>query len=88
MADNRYTSYANTPDSLGTRGVLVAASGSDMAGNIKALICIATGDITFIPVGNADNETITLTAVPALFIPPWRIRRVTAVTGTFYTIEG
>lgn len=87
MADNRYTSFAKTPDSLGTKGLPVTPGNTDLGPNVKGVICVTTGNITIVPWDNADGETIPFTNVPALWIPPFRVRRVTAATATVYTIE-
>lgn len=88
MADNRYTSYTNSPDSLGMRGVVVTPGVVDLPSTVKAVMCLTAGNITIVPLGNGDNETIAFVGVPAGFIPPYRVRRVTAATSTVYTIEG
>ncbi|MBY5863276.1 spike base protein, RCAP_Rcc01079 family [Rhizobium leguminosarum] len=87
MADNRYSSYARTPDGFGGKGLLVTPGATDLGINVKGVICTTAGDITIVPWDNLDGETITFTAVPAFFIPPYRVRRVTAATATVYTIE-
>lgn len=86
MADNRYTSDANDPDSFGKRGVPVAL-GADLY-NIRGVVCGTAGNLTVVPVSNSDAETVTFTGVPAGFIPPFRVRKVTASTAVVYTIEG
>lgn len=84
---NRYTSDANDPDSFGNRGVLVTPGSAELY-NIRGVVCGSAGNITVVPVSNSDTETVTFTGVPAGFIPPFRVRKVTAATATVYTIEG
>jgi hypothetical protein len=54
----------------------------------KAILVGKGGSITYIPVGNATGDTVSLTSVPDGWIPPHQVRAV--VSGTcseIYTIE-
>jgi len=82
-----YDRNAKTASSLGTVGKVVAPAAADLNPLPKAVVCLTAGNITVVPVGNADNGTIAFVGVPAGFVPPFRVRRVTAATSTVYTIE-
>jgi len=86
MAD--YDSYPNTPSSFGTKSRLVTPGGADLTPAPKAVICATAGSLTIVPVGNDPSATVTFPNVPIGFIPPFRVRRVTAATATVYTVEG
>jgi len=68
-----YDSYSKTPSSFGTKSRLVTPGAADITPTPKAVICATAGSLTIVPAG---------------FIPPFRVRRVTAATATVYTIEG
>lgn len=87
MADNRYDKFAKTPDGFGTKGLVVQPGATDLNANVKGVVCVTSGNITVVPWNNADNETVAFVGVAAGFIPPFRVRRVTAATATVYTIE-
>jgi len=86
MAD--YDSYSKTPSSFGTKSRLVTPGAADITPTPKAVICATAGSLTIVPAGNDPAVTVTFPDVPAGFIPPFRVRRVTAATATVYTIEG
>jgi hypothetical protein len=53
----------------------------DLAAYVRAVVVTAAGDLVILPVENADGTTITFTAAPVGFIPPYQVRRVLS-TGT------
>ncbi|WP_377299712.1 hypothetical protein [Rhizobium sp. SGZ-381] len=87
MAD-AYASFSTTPDSLGTIGAPVTPGNTDLPATVKGVVCLTAGNITVVPYGNADAVTLAFVDVPAGFVPPYRVRRVTAATATVATIEG
>ncbi len=87
MAD-AYASFSTTPDSLGTIGAIVTPGDTDLPGSVKGVTCLTAGNITVVPYGNDNAVTLSYVDVPAGFIPPYRVRRVTAATATVATIEG
>lgn len=84
---NRFNSNMSTPNSFGRKGALVTPAAADLAGNVKGVVCITSGNITVVPQGNADADVIAFVGVSAGFVPPFMVRRVTAATATVWTIE-
>lgn len=84
-----WTDYSATPDSLGTKGAVVAPGNDDLADTVKGVVCLTAGNLTIVPAGNAPAATLAFVDVPAGFVPPYRVRRVVAgTTATVATIEG
>lgn len=86
--------YAGTAPSLaffGTRGVPISPSDTEDLNPYPKTVFVGTGGtVKFIPVGNEDDEPLTL-PFPDGAIIPWRVRRIFA-NGTdaedLATIEG
>lgn len=79
--------FTATPSSFGTKGTTITPGAGDLPGGaVKGVVMLAAGDITIVPVGNADGETIAFTGCPVGFIPPYRVRRVTAATAACATV--
>jgi hypothetical protein len=87
MAADPYSTYGKSSVSYGTLGKLVTPGATDFDPIPKAVTCVTAGNITIVPVGNADAAVIAYTGVPIGFIPPFRVRRVTAATATVWTVE-
>jgi hypothetical protein len=67
---------------FGRKGRVISPSNTvDLDPYAKAIVVTAAGNLVIIPVGNEDADTITFTAAPLGFSPPYRVRRVLA-TGT------
>jgi hypothetical protein len=77
--------YADTPGSLGRRTVPVTV-GQTISEQAKAIVCLTEGNLTVIAVDNSDSEAVSFVAVPAGFIPPFRVRKVTAATAAVVAI--
>lgn len=82
-----YDEFPATPGGFGRKARIVTPSATDLDPIAKAVVCLTSGDITIVPPGNANGVTITFTGVPVGFIPPYRVRRVTAATATVATID-
>lgn len=54
----------------------------------KTLLVIDGGDVVVQPKDNADGNTVTLTAVPAYFVIPFRVVKVLATGTTAANIVG
>lgn len=66
----------------------VTPGSADLPTIAKGLLVLAAGDVTFIPVDNADGETFTLTGqTPGQYIPVI-VRRVTSATATVAAVIG
>lgn len=77
-----------TTESLGTSGRIVTPGATDLDPVAKAVTALTAGNVTIIPVGNADDKPLAFVGVPAGWISPYRVRRVTAATATVATIDG
>jgi len=77
-----YPIYPATENGLGNRGAVIVPSDSNIAGGPKAIVCLTSGNLTIVPTGNADGDTLTFTGVYPGFVPPYRVRRLTAATAT------
>lgn len=87
MASPEWNQSAASAMSFGRKGRVVTPAATDIDPLPKAVIMTTSGNITIVPDGNANSDTITFTGVPAGFIPPFVPRRVTACTGTCVTID-
>ena len=75
------------PATFGARGVAITPGAEDFAGGAaKGIVCREAGDVTIVPVGNADGDTLQFVGCPVGFVPPFRVRRVTAATGAWVAI--
>jgi hypothetical protein len=65
------------------------ADGSDNVEPYARVVCLTTGNISVIPVKNADAVTIDFVGVPAGYVVPFYVRRVlsTGTTATVATID-
>jgi hypothetical protein len=88
MATDNYQSFVSSPESFGVSSRIVTPSNDDLDPIAKGVICLTAGDITIVPSQNDDGDTLAFVGVPAGFIPPFRVRRVTAATATVATIDG
>lgn len=83
-----YADYASGPSSFGKRGALITPSATDLEPIPKAVVCLSAGNVTIVPAGNANATELTFTGVPAGYVIPYRVRRVTAATATVATVQG
>lgn len=81
-----YKTYAAGPTSFGARGVQISPGATDLDPVPKAIVCLTGGDLTIVPMNNGDGVTLTFTGVTAGFIPPYRVRRVTAATAAVASV--
>lgn len=82
-----FDSYSPSSSSFGRRARIITPGATDLDPVAKAVVCLTAGNITIVPLGNADAVTITFTGVPAGFVPPYVVRRVTAATATVATVD-
>lgn len=87
MASPEWNGQEKTALSFGRKGRAVTPGSTDLDPIAKAVVMLATGDITIIPVGNADSATLTFTACPVGFMPPYQVRRVTACSSSCATVD-
>ena len=78
---NRF--YQTPTHEYGGAGKLIVKSDTvDLDPYAKSIVVITAGNLIIIPVENADADTITFTAAPVGFIPPYAVRRVLATGST------
>jgi len=73
---------------FGTIGEVVTPAASDLPADTKSIVCLTSGDVTVVPFGNSDGDTLAFVGVSAGFLVPYRVRRVTAATATVATVRG
>lgn len=88
MANDPHKNTVQSADSFGTVGRVITPGNVDLDPVPKTVCMLAAGNITIVPVGNADGETLTFTGLAAGAIVPYRPRRVTAATAQVATVEG
>jgi hypothetical protein len=74
------------PTAFGLAGDPISASNNDLPLNARAIVCTTAGNVTIVPFNNEDGTTITFTGCPVGFSPPYVVRRVTALTGSWATV--
>lgn len=88
MADP-YEAELVTGSSFATASRAISASASDLDPIPKALFLAVGGDVTFVPVDNGDSDTVVCTGLSAGTVIPFRVRRVTAISGaSVYAMDG
>lgn len=76
------------PMTNGRKGAVITPANADFATGIaKAVVCLSEGNITLVPALNNPDQTLTFTNCPVGFVPPYMVRRVTAATGSWATVE-
>ena len=85
MADSN-TSMAVTPTSPGTKGAVIAPAASDLDPIPKGVVLLTAGDVTIVPALNEIAGTLAFVGLPAGYVIPFRVRRVTAATATVASI--
>lgn len=78
---------ANSADSFGPKGRVITPGSSDLDPIAKSVVMLSDGDITIVPIGNDNADTLAFAGLPSGYIIPYRVRRVTACTGTCATID-
>lgn len=87
MASPEWNQGGASSSSFGAKARVITPGSADLDPIAKAVVMLAEGDITIVPVGNANGVTIQFTGVPAGFIPPYQVRRVTACTSSCATVD-
>jgi hypothetical protein len=87
MADP-FSSNSPTPSSFGTVGTIITPGATDLDPIAKAITLLTAGNVTIVPVGNDNADTLAFVGLPAGWVSPYRVRRVTAATATVATVEG
>lgn len=87
MAEPEWNQNGSSNVSFGRKGRIITPAAADLDPIAKAVVMLGAGDITIVPVGNANDVTITFTDVQAGFIPPYHVRRVTACSSSCATVD-
>ncbi|MDH7805723.1 spike base protein, RCAP_Rcc01079 family [Rhizobium sp. AN6A] len=87
MPNDPFQSFVPTPSSFGVRSRIVTPSQSDLPKVVKGVICLTSGNIAIVPAGDDGSAPLQFVDVPAGFVPPYRVRKVTAATAVIATIE-
>lgn len=87
MADP-FSNTAQTASTFGTTGRIVTPGVTDIDPVAKAIVTLTAGDVTVVPVNNANGVTLAFVGVPAGWVCPFRVRRVTAATAVVATVDG
>lgn len=85
MADP-FASNVETPLSLGRTGEVITPGTTDLDPLPKSVVCLTAGNVTIVPDGNGNSDTLAFVDLPAGYVIPFRVRRVTAATATVATI--
>jgi hypothetical protein len=87
MTNPDWNQTANSAHSFGRKGRVVTPSDNDLKPVAKTIIMLSAGDITIVPVGNANENPLEFIGLPAGYIVPYVVRRVTECTGTCATCD-
>ncbi len=68
--------------SRATKGKAITPSDTvDLTSYASGIVVVTAGNLKFLPAGNDDADTITITGATVGYVPPFQVRRVFA-TGT------
>jgi len=87
MASPEWNVGANTASSFGLRGRTITPGASDIDPVAKSIVMLSAGGITIVPANNANGSTLVFADLPAGYIIPFVVRRVTACSGTCAAID-
>lgn len=78
---------ANTANSFGASSRIITPGNTDLDPVAKSVVMLAPGNITIVPEGNANSDTLTFTGLGAGQLVPFIVRRVTACSSSCATID-
>ena len=87
MPADKFADYIDSPSALGRSGAIITPGATDLDPLPKAVVLLTAGNVTVVPDGNANGTMLAFVDLPAGYIIPFRVRRVTAATATVATIE-
>ena len=87
MASQEWNKGAATANTFGRKGRVIAPSSSDLDPIAKTVVMLAAGDITIVPDGNANGDTISFTGLAAGQMVPFVVRRVTACSSSCASVD-
>lgn len=78
LKDPTRSPYPNRTRSqkFGRAGAQVAVAGATALNPYTRIVCLTTGNVSVLPVENADGVYVTFTGVAAGFIPPYEVREI------------
>jgi len=71
---------------FGRFSAIITPGATDIDPLPKSVVLLTTGDITVIPDGNDNAVTLAFVGLPAGYVVPFRVRRVTAATAVVASI--
>jgi hypothetical protein len=79
--------WSSGPMTHGQRGVIVTPGASDLPGGpAKGIVLLTPGNVTVVPIDNADGAPLAFFDLPSGYVIPFRVRRVTAATASVAAI--
>jgi hypothetical protein len=87
MASPEWNGGSKTASSFGRKGATITPAAADLDPVAKGVVMLATGDITIVPADNLTASTISFTGLPAGYIIPYVVRRVTACSSSCASID-
>ncbi|WP_346915044.1 hypothetical protein [uncultured Roseibium sp.] len=87
MATDPYEGVSGGPESFGKKARVITPAASDIDPIPKGVVMLAAGDITVVPMDNDNADVVAFVGVSAGFVPPYRVRRVTAASAAVMTVE-
>lgn len=86
MSGAPYQYNASDPTQFGNEAAIITPGATDLDPLPKAVVLLTAGNVTVVPDGNANGTTLAFVDLPAGYIIPFRVRRVTAATATVASI--
>jgi hypothetical protein len=87
MVSKEWNDNAANQMTFGRKGRVVTPGNVDLDPIAKAIVMLADGDITIVPAGNQNSETISFTGLAAGQVVPFVVRRVTACSSLCAAID-
>ncbi len=72
---------------FGRRGSVITPGATDLGTIAKTVVMLSAGDITIVPDGNDNANTLAFVGLSAGQVVPYQVRRVTACTGTCASVD-
>ena len=86
MADP-YESAIPNRFTFGRVGAVITPGATDLDPVAKTVVLLTSGNVTIMPSGNDNGDTLAFVGLPAGYIFPYQVRRVTAATATVASVD-